>query len=122
MHKLVLKGPTRKFIFERARPFSFNKGHFHLGKPYSLWNLLKGHQGQDQGNRSHGLYVTPGLKLTTYVISIVDKITINLYISLVFKQELVFVYETKSVLSIYIYMFVGHRSIHCFSVLVCTLR
>ena len=35
------------FIFERARSVSFYKGHFHL----KMGNLLKGHQGQDLGNR-----------------------------------------------------------------------
>ena len=41
------------FLFERVRPFSFCKGHFHLElKVYG--KLLKGHQGQGHGQQRPG--------------------------------------------------------------------
>ena len=44
------------------------QGHFHfekgnsIGKSYSLWECLKGHQGQDKGNGGRGLRGLRGLR------------------------------------------------------------
>ena len=53
----------------------------------SMGNFLRSPKAETRGNR--------GPKTDQYFISTVHKMIINVYISLVFKQELVFVYETK---------------------------